>query len=919
MMACWILSLLLAAPAGGPAPLPLPFRESFNGSSLDPAWTVDASAGNTISVGAGQLDIRAHINTFAHIERPLGQDFVRVSCALKGDGGVSWCTSLFIYWDAGQWVQLGVVPDGDGQIYLTEMNAGSPREQRLGACAYADWQWVAIELAADCIRYRHSTDGEHWATLLVGTRPRGADRVPSLLAIGRGYGRGHGQHAAKDLDNNYTDPGPMSLSHVRDIRIERLDWAAMRATDEERAARAAQGRDLVAEKELAGDADPSFESVARHFPAMKFPREVVGVKDHPHDIGVAWDGALQLNDVCNDAQQPIAYFEIGDPPQRFGSGPVPCRKRLLDGHLPVVMATHTLDGWACEQTVLGWSEGMSPDAPLYAYVRLDMANTAATPREARVRFVHQAKGKNAAAGEWTMKLAPAAHESLCLKVPFDAGEAKVSRIDPPAFDERLQQTRAYWRDLLAAGERFSVPEPRVQDAYRAWLAYSFLNVDKRKDVYHICDGAGFYEEIYGYSAALYCHVLDLLGYHEQARIYLDSLLTFQQKDGLFYVNFGHTDTGTLLHVMAMHYRITGDAAWLRRVSPNMIAMCNWIIARRPESMKHTHGRRALVHGLIRFRPYCDYELPAYDYYSNSYLCTGMAETADVLKDIGMTDEAARLARESSTYRQDILTSMDAAIIDHEGVRMLPLMPDTQFLLKESNYTANGYYGLVASCLLEAGVLAADDPRADLVVDMLESHGGLLAGQCQFFGQIDHAYTYGYWLNCLERNEPRKAILGLYGSMAYGMTRETYSGVECTSIRTGENAHTLPHQYSCSKQLRLLRNMLLREQGDELLVGQAIPRTWLEPGKIVEVKQSPTLFGPLSYRMAPSADGRSIRVQIDPPTRCPPKSMRIWLREPGKRPIASIRTEPNADLAHEADSIQWMRPTGPVTMDITYKE
>ena len=193
-------------------------------------------------------------------------------------------------------------------------------------------------------------------------------------------------------------------------------------------------------------------------------------------------------------------------------------------------------------------------------------------------------------------------------------------------------------------------------------------------------------------------------------------------------------------------------------------------------MKHTHGRRALVHGLIRFRPYCDYELPAYDYYSNSYLCTGMAETADVLKDIGMTDEAARLARESSTYRQDILTSMDAAIIDHEGVRMLPLMPDTQFLLKESNYTANGYYGLVASCLLEAGVLAADDPRADLVVDMLESHGGLLAGQCQFFGQIDHAYTYAYWLNSLERNEPRKAILGLYGSMAYGMTRETYSGV-----------------------------------------------------------------------------------------------------------------------------------------------
>ena len=59
-------------------------------------------------------------------------------------------------------------------------------------------------------------------------------------------------------------------------------------------------------------------------------------------------------------------------------------------------------------------------------------------------------------------------------------------------------------------------------------------------------------------------------------------------------------------------------------------------------------------------------------------------------------------------------------------------------------------------------------------------------------------------------------------MAYGMSRGTYAAVECTAIRTGENYWTLPHTYSNTQQLRLLRNMLLREDGDKLWIGQAIP-------------------------------------------------------------------------------------------------
>jgi len=40
--------------------------------------------------------------------------------------------------------------------------------------------------------------------------------------------------------------------------------------------------------------DPDWETVASKLPPLRKPREIVGVKDHPYEIGVAYDGTIQL-------------------------------------------------------------------------------------------------------------------------------------------------------------------------------------------------------------------------------------------------------------------------------------------------------------------------------------------------------------------------------------------------------------------------------------------------------------------------------------------------------------------------------------------------------------------------------------------------------------------------------------------------
>lgn len=912
------VSLLLAFVSALQAaqPMTIPFAETFSRPALDSSWQIDVSAGNQVEVKDGALQIRAKQNTYAHIQRPLGVDFILAACEIKPASSITWCTSLFVYWDSGNWSQMGVIDRDGGRYYALEMVDGRSHEYSLGQCPFDQWHQVTIELGADYLRYS-SNQGANWSRIEAShRRPPQFSGIPQLLIVGKGHG-GPAGYAAADLNNDYATPGESGASLVRNVTVVALDWDKLRATAEERKTWDADGRDLPGEKELAAADDPSFESVVQYHPPMKHPREAVGVKDHPHDIGIAPDGSLQLSDDINRPDSPVAYFEIGEPAYRFGSGKEFCRKKLLNGWMPIVVAADKHDGLDFEQTVLGWTNGLSVDEPLYGCVRLEITNTTDAARKLKLRLCVKPATEKCPPKEWSLEVPASGKKAVEAAVPFLLNDSPLVDLAAKEFDARLGSVVKHWEDLIAPGARFEIPEQRVQDAYRAWLAYNFLNVDKRDGIYHICDGAGFYEQVYGYSAALYCYALDLMGYHDQASTYLDSILTFQQPDGLICVNFGATDTGTMLWAMSEHYRLTNDAEWLKRNARKMTAMCNWIIEHRKESMKHIHGKRAMVHGLVRWRPYCDFELAAFDYFCNGYLCMGMKAASQVFAEIGLADESARLDREADAFLKDIMISMDAAIITHDGMKMLPLMPDTQFLLKETGYTANGYYGLLASCLLETGIPAFDDARADLVVDMLRQKGGLQVGVCSFFDMIDHAYAWGYWDVCLRRDEPKRAILGLYGSMAYGMSRDTYAAVECTAIRTGENMATLPHTYSNTVQLRLLRNMLLRESGDDLQVGSAVPRPWLAPGKRLAVRMAPTMFGPVSFSMETAADGSTIRVHLDPPARGVKGAVKIRLRHPAFKDIKAVQVDPQTELTFQRDVIELRRPSRSIDLVVRY--
>ena len=176
--------------------------------------------------------------------------------------------------------------------------------------------------------------------------------------------------------------------------------------------------------------------------------------------------------------------------------------------------------------------------------------------------------------------------------------------------------------------------------------------------------------------------------------------------------------------------------------------------------------------------------------------------------------------------------------------------------------------------------------------------------------------YAYWLTCLRRNEPKRAILGFYSTMALGMTRSTYGGVEHPYL-DGQNPHTIPHLRTGSQQLRLLRSMLVREEGDQLILAQAAPQPWLEHGRQIRVQDAPSYFGPLGYQIDSLANQGRINVQIDPPQRQPPAAIVLCLRHPQAKPIRAVRVDGQASDRFTADRVTLGASRQPIKVEVDY--
>jgi len=639
----------------------------------------------------------------------------------------------------------------------------------------------------------------------------------------------------------------------------------MRVTPEGR--HALNSQTDVLGQEVLSRGEPSFENVARYFPPMLRTRVPISVRDHPDEFIVGFDGSLLIKEEEID-------FRVGDPPNPYGvDGDF--QRSLLDGYLPVPQVRWTFDGLSYEETAFGYSKGFSPDEPLQAYVHFRVTNPSSAPRNARVTLdlTSPRPGLNPSQ---SAVVEAHGHADFYFSIPYKIDWAKLAEpVEAATYEARLAEVRSYWHSYLDEGTQIETPEPFINNAWRAWEAYNTMNVDKVKGRYEIHDGSGFYEEEFGYSAALYCHALSLLGHHEDAEKYIESMLEEQKPSGQYISVFGMPDNGALLFAIGQEYRLSHNDAWFQRVLPKALRSMQWVQSNRATTRVLESGHKPLGYGLLPPGPaYADFQNMVVSYYTDAYNWLGLHEMALALRAAGKEEEATEWTKEADNYHQDILESMQAAVFKEGGMDVLPIEPLTHRLVKQgSEY----YYSLVAPLVLETEFFAATDPHYRWITDFMEQRGGLLLGMDRISDGIDHAYTYGYALEQLRHGDVDKFLLTFYGSLAYGMTRDTYSAVEVTRITEGFNEDTLPHTYSNTQQLRMLRMMLVKEEAGELWLAPGTPKAWLDTRDGFAIHNAPTDYGTISYRVLPEPDSKLVRMSLETNTATATRPAKVRVR------------------------------------------
>jgi hypothetical protein len=486
------------------------------------------------------------------------------------------------------------------------------------------------------------------------------------------------------------------------------------------------------------------------------------------------------------------------------------------------------------------------------------------------------------------RLKPGEERTIDLFVPYSPLVIEKSgEMERLAVAPQLELFRDFWTRELNREAQFIVPEKRVRDSYRASLAYNMILVDRDPQGFlELHPDATAYEHVWGGDSACIIHAADRLGYHAEAAAYLDYFLSRQgarapegevsSADGFLSGNVPGLrwmgENGFILWALAEHYKLSGDRLWLKRVAPRMIKSCDWIIRERARTKTPAGGERPRHYGLLPKGRASDNEELNYFYWTDTYSYAGLRGTADVLPEIGLEKEAARLRAEADDYKACILDSLERSILrdtDPPFVPQGPYMnqPPTAERLEAS------WYGICSPIyMVEMGLLAAHDPRAAWTNQTIEKYV-MTSGLPTVVrpGWIDPHYVYDQALSQLLRGETEKFLWTFYSLFAYGQARTTYATLEGNDIATGSSGNAwdslrMPHMHSGSRVMALLRISLLLEDGETLHLLAGTPRGWLAPGKTVEVRRAPTRFGEAGVRCESSASAREITAVITPPAR-----------------------------------------------------
>ena len=427
-------------------------------------------------------------------------------------------------------------------------------------------------------------------------------------------------------------------------------------------------------------------------------------------------------------------------------------------------------------------------------------------------------------------------------IPVPSAGPDQTALETADFDKARDRVIDQWRGFFAGAMQVDLPEDKPQQAYYAALMTMAL------PRYRNDNGNGQwvqtvnklrYHAFYLRDAAIITNAFDLVGLNRVAGENLPFFQTWQQPDGLFisrpqqYDGFGQT-----LWVFAEHAKRSGSVGFARTVLPSVQRAMTWFAA----------ARRADPLGLLPAvtDPNDNELLPGHLAGDNFWAQAGVRGAIELARTVGRKDLANRWNGELAAFDASLKAALATATKATGG-----------WIPPAFDVPGGQDWGNLWS-VYPTGVLGPNSPEVSAT--QTHARGKFREGIATYADTtLLHDYLgFRVFQTSLLRGEQRAVVRGFYDELAH--TTSTHAGFETNIAPFGnrevEDA-TSPHGWYSAEYVALLRNMLVREQGRDVLLTSAIPTAWLRPQQTTSVTRARTYSGPLSFTLETRDGGATL--------------------------------------------------------------
>jgi hypothetical protein len=458
--------------------------------------------------------------------------------------------------------------------------------------------------------------------------------------------------------------------------------------------------------------------------------------------------------------------------------------------------------------------------------------------------------------QYRLTLGPGESRTLDFKMPLQPlATAEADALRSANVEVALRRTTEWWRRELNRGLQIELAERKVIDTLRANLAYIMIARDRVGENYIQTVNKFQYHAFWLRDGAYLVRAYDVMGYHDLARKCLEFFFRFQRPDGNFVSQEGQYDGwGQALWAFGQHYRFTRDREFARRALPAVRRAVEWLrMARRSDPLRlipPTNPRDA------EFT-----KVAAHITGHNLWALTGLKNAIYLAKAAGSTEDVHLCQAE-----HDDLANVLWKILDEVTARTNGYIPPG---LDQPGGQDWGNMNL----LYPEQNLPPFDPKVTATIE--RTRAKYEEGLMTYAGRLHHYLTMKNTENLIVRAEQQKALEELYAILVH--TSATHAGFEWGVKPWGDRDfgnNLMPHGWFGAKYISVIRNMLLREDDDELHLLSVLSPAWTAAGKQIKIRNAPTYFGRVNFEV--SFRTRGMSATLNPTFELTPRRIVIHL-------------------------------------------